>query len=495
MTNRSLTQTVLEGLAFRWQVLLRLPALVHREERGTIGIVSLFGLLLLVILLGMVMNAGRQVDQKIKMQNAADAATQSGGVVLTRSMNTLAFTNHLLCDVFALTAYMREARDRQAESLTPQILDDWALVGPFMATSEYPPFAELGQAITEKNVPERELVRTFGEWAAAASEMMLPVLEDILANHRIPEFQRALVQTTPGLAQAAMQEVAERHGAAWPRPARLSGALWRTSVNVVGGAAEAERRTLPVVDPELDAVPEQELYINDARRQRASLAHTYLEHWNNESLQVFDIDGKMSQFSNLWRIRTCGHLNRLLDEEYPRTNLLFQIRTPVNRIDRLNAHLEQDFMFVGVVYRDKLPDLIPGIFRNPVGADTQAYAQISMYVPRRRLIWVQRDGGVFDRPQSSGGVPGQTVELPTRGGGAPVVIPPAERVVGRQSPGPHPDRWDLITQNWSMQLVPATAASLPMILSTPPSIYSATSIETPNLGELGPEDIPWISHH
>ena len=218
MASLRLPTTLRDGLRLRWQVLRRLPWLVHREERGSIGIASLFGLLLLVILLGMVMNAGRQVDQKIKLQNAADAATYSGCVVLTRGMNTLAFTNHFLCDVFALTAYMREARDRQAESLTPQILDDWALVGPFMSTAEYPPFAELGQAITEKNPGERELVRSFGEWAAAASEMMLPVLEDILANQRVPEFQRALVQTTPGLAQAAMQEVAARHGAAWQGP-------------------------------------------------------------------------------------------------------------------------------------------------------------------------------------------------------------------------------------------------------------------------------------
>ena len=94
----------------------RLPARLHRDQRGTISIVSVFTTLLLIMLLGMVMNAGRQVDGKIRMQNAADAATYTGGVVLSRAMNTLAFTNHLLCDVFAMTAWMREARDQNSAS-------------------------------------------------------------------------------------------------------------------------------------------------------------------------------------------------------------------------------------------------------------------------------------------------------------------------------------------------------------------------------------------
>jgi hypothetical protein len=410
-------------------------------------------------------------------------------------MNTLAYTNHLLCDVFALTAYMREARDRQAESLTPQILDDWAKVGPFMATSEYPPFAELGQAISEKNVPERELVRTFGEWAAAASEMMLPVLEDILANRRIPEFQRALVQTTPGLAQAAMQETAQRHGAAWPRPVQLSGVLWRTNNSPVGGFTEIERRTLPVVDPELDDLPNREDYIQDARTQRAVLSHRYLNDWNNESLSVFDRDGKMSQFANLWRIRTCGQLNRLLDVEYPRTNLLFQIRTKVERIEAINPHLERDFMFVGVVYRQKLPDLIPGIFKNPMGMDTQAYSQTMLYVPRRRLVWGMLGGTPPVTPPQMAGVPGQSVVLPPRGDVIPGVPGSAERIVVRQHPAPFPDHWDLITQNWSTQLVPATASSLPAILSTPPSGLTITSVTPPDLRDLSDQDIEWLSHH
>ena len=53
-----------------------------RDERGSISIVSVFAVLFLAMLLGMVMNVGRHVDGKLRMQNAADAAAYSGGVVL-----------------------------------------------------------------------------------------------------------------------------------------------------------------------------------------------------------------------------------------------------------------------------------------------------------------------------------------------------------------------------------------------------------------------------
>ena len=88
---------------------------LHRDERGAISFLAVFALLTLVMLLGMVMNVGRCVDGKVRMQNAADSVAYSGGLVLARGLNTLSFTNHLLCEVFALTACMREAQARNAE--------------------------------------------------------------------------------------------------------------------------------------------------------------------------------------------------------------------------------------------------------------------------------------------------------------------------------------------------------------------------------------------
>ena len=73
----------------------------HADERGSISFATVFAVLLLTMLLGMVINTGRQIDNKVKLQNAADASTYSGGVVLARGMNSLAFSNHMLCEVFA----------------------------------------------------------------------------------------------------------------------------------------------------------------------------------------------------------------------------------------------------------------------------------------------------------------------------------------------------------------------------------------------------------
>ncbi|HET6883708.1 MAG TPA: pilus assembly protein TadG-related protein, partial [Pirellulales bacterium] len=157
----------------------------HRDEQGAISLVSVFALLLLTMLLGMVMNVGRQVDRKVRMQNAADAATYSSGLMLARGMNSLAFTNHLLCDVFALTAYMREARDGDAASLTPDVLVAWNNMAPWLAASPFPKFARLGPAIAMKVPLEVEMVRSFTVWSAAASAMILPVLEQILADELI----------------------------------------------------------------------------------------------------------------------------------------------------------------------------------------------------------------------------------------------------------------------------------------------------------------------
>ncbi len=114
------------------------------------SIVSVFAMMLMAMLLGMLINSARQVDGKIKLQNAADAAAYSGGVVIARGMNTLAFTNHMLCDVFALTAFMREARDRNAESLVPPVLGAWTEIGPVFQASGIPKFERLGAAITRR---------------------------------------------------------------------------------------------------------------------------------------------------------------------------------------------------------------------------------------------------------------------------------------------------------------------------------------------------------
>jgi hypothetical protein len=306
--------------------------------------------------------------------------------------------------------------------------------------------------------------------------------------------------------------------------------LWRTIADPVGGVSEDERRTLPVVDPVLDMEPDIEVYAKIAERERHRLSHTYLNQWNDDSLQVFDVLGKMSRFSSFWRIYTCGQLEKLL-KEYPNTNLPFQIRHRVApfdplrepsdifiefEIDEINPHLERDFTFVGVVYGDQYRETAPGVFRNPSAGDDLAYTQVMVFVPRRRLIKVypNRNNNGEGRPPSFGGVPGQSGFLPSAppvaGGSTPP--PPAapgiedpqnesdepEWRIGRQSAAYFPDgigQWHLLNQNWIVQTVPATTTRLPRILSTVPYVNGVTDVTPPDLSALDERDLPWLSHH
>lgn len=487
---------------------------VHSDQRGTMSIVSVFAMMLMAMLLGMLINSARQVDGKIKMQNAADAAAYSGGVVIARGMNSLAFTNHLLFDVFALTAFMREARDRNAESFVPPVLAAWVQIGPVFASSGFPKFDRLGAAITQKVPLEQEMVYRYSEWAAAASDLMLPVLEDILAEEQIPEYQRALIAATPHLAQMATDEIAQRHDdydvaaaavsssssatTASYNSSPMAGVLWRTIGDVVGGSSEESRRTLPAVDPTLDEEPDQETYRDKARAQRKLLALRYLADWNNESLRAFDREAKMSQFGNLWRSFTCGQLEKLL-EEYPDTNLPQVIRSPTSDGLSQNDYVEQQFMYVSVIYRAKINEALPGLFSNPIESDSQAYAQVMIFVPEPRLI--KRQGRRCDSPprpdRSMGGVPGDTVSFPAGDEPDPTDEDEEEWVVCRQG---RPRGWDLLNQNWTCQLAPATTGSMPGILETDPRGMSPVidipfALRLPNLGGLDGAALRKISTH
>ena len=277
---------------------------LHRDQAGSMSIVSMFSVVLLVFLLGLVMNSGRIIDQRVKIQNAADAVAWSSGVMMARGMNTLAYTNHLTADLFALTAFMREARDRNAETYITSILDNWERIGPFLATSEYPSFASLGLAIQEKVPYERQMVQAYSEWGSAAAESLLPVLEEILANHRVADFQQALTASTPTLALFVAEDAAKRHG---QQSQMVHGIVWRASDE--GVTADGQMNffpTLPVVDPnQLAALGAGggSSYVAESRAQRSQLANAYLRDWNNESLRAFDRYGKMSSVCWRWSIR------------------------------------------------------------------------------------------------------------------------------------------------------------------------------------------------
>jgi hypothetical protein len=497
---RNAVKRVLDATGRLFQAAARLPRRVHQDQCGTMSLISVATLLLMVVLMGMVINTGQQVDQKIRLQNAADAATYSGGVVMTRSMNSLAFTNHLLSETFALTAFMREAKARRAESLTPEMLDNWERIGKFMfSPSHFTKFKELGWAISEKIPPnrvidgDREMIFAFSEWAAAGSELMLPVFEGILYERLIPRFQVALVETTPRMVQLAADRTAEHHGQTWPTPVALRAVLWRTVVDPVGGGSEAMRGTLPVVDPLGGTELNMPHYFNRAKSTRDNLALNYLNQWNNAVLKHFDYLGKMSQFSNLWRIFTRGELESLLDREYPASNLPHVLRTREPGRDEL----DQDYMFVGVVYRAKRADMMRLVFRNPMASDTTAFSQMMLFVPQRRLVWAHYTdrftppGGI-----SGGGIPGMTNPFPVTDPD-PTPSPPGNSYwqVVLQSGGWHGDTWSLFNQNWSAQLTPATNERIHLILSADPYVLGAHGMQLPSLSGLDPQDVRWLTHH
>lgn len=542
--------------------LRRLP----RDEHGAISLLTLVTIIGLMLLMAMVMNVGRHIDDKVRMQNAVDASAYSGGVVLARGMNAIAFSNHLLCDVFALTAYMREARDRNADKATPEILDAWEAIGPIFSRSKLGKFQLLGGAIVNKVTQERQLVKSFSEMSEAISKRVLPVLEYVLKERLIPEFQRQVVQTIPRLAQDATNEVARRQGISLnPQAAARDqargqqvGVLWRTQGQPVAYPDELDpmARTLPAIDPtpfapmsgnsggmvedpnpdpregqDAQMMPNPLIYAERAAEARERFAKTYLCEWTCDRLRFFPVEGKMSNFFELWRAYTCGQLEKLLHTEYPQSNLPHILRptdaglNPIEFVETapaptscdcrvnvsrtlvtlgpqdMNAYLDRNFMFVGIVYRPKFTETSPKFFRNPLDADPQTFAQISLFTPRAR--WNPFPPPVPGQTGSGGSIGGGfgvDVTVGGAGGGInPFPSPPAGNSGQWFSDG-SPFRWDLWNQNWCIQLVPATTNSLAGLLTTaPPAGVVNTSqpvaVKVPNFGGASSLDLRHVNNH
>ena len=212
-------------------------------------------------------------------------------------------------------------------------------------------------------------------------------------------------------------------------------------------------------------------------------------------MYFFDREAKMSQFSNLWRSFTCGYLEQLLEEEYPYTNLPHVIRKRSYAGGGNNRYLEQNYTFVAVAYRRKLPQVLPGLFENPADHDELAYAAVRMFVPHRRLVW--RHYQPSQPRQLIGGVPGDFPDYPIDGElmpGDPITDRDGRWGVGRQGVPVH---WDLLNQHWTCQLVPATQPALALILQTDPPLveFVEEGITVPKLGDLRTEEIVRISPH
>ena len=347
---------------------------LHHDQRGSISIATVFAFLFLTMLMGLVINTGLHVDRKVKIQNAADSATYSGSTIVARSMNTLTFTNFLLCDVFAMTAFLREAQDRNAEQLIIPVLDQWDVTAQDFSTAPIQKFSQLTQGIPIKTQFERDLLQVIGNHHAAIAEKLLPTFEEILAQEMIPEFQRALADTTPQLANLAANEIAERHGPAGrgvgaDRP--MNALMWRTDAMPFGADTSDGLYQIPVADPVNDTTQFQPSYLSDSKFGRMTYSFRFLNTLNTEMLRPLDSSlrsqrldqfvppekffggwgyhngaAKLSQFSTMWRGFAEANLRKLLRDEYPESNLPFVIRRSQNAV----ASIEEDFMFVGVAY-------------------------------------------------------------------------------------------------------------------------------------------------
>ncbi|HEY2415875.1 MAG TPA: pilus assembly protein TadG-related protein [Pirellulaceae bacterium] len=456
------------------------------RRRGSINLATVFALLLLAFLLGMVLNVARQVDNKIKLQNAADAATYSGGIVLARGMNSVAFSNHLLCEVFAMTAIMREARDRHGEPLVPEILNAWNQIAPKLSRAPslpdwpYPKFSAAGNAIPQKTPLEQTMVTKYGEWMAASSELVLPLLEQILQQELIPQFQREVIQATPQMAQIATARIAEQHtGRPLPwdqsRPP-IEAILWRSIIDPVGGGTESAQGTLPAIGPDN---PQYDL--NSALAARNNYARNYLNLWNYSLMQRFDDQNqgvaRMSAFGGLWRGFTCAQLQQLISE-YPNSNLPQLIREAPPTVASVQKDwLTNNYQFVGVVYRRKVAAAVPKVFSDTLTADNQTFAQGMLFVPRSRPVdvgwWLVKGEWQW------GFIHGE--------------------LWNQQRWGAPRQVWDLWNQGWTFQLVPAVSPAVPSILMQPPqSPYISAAVNSqqqPHLNDMSVTDVIRLTTH
>ncbi len=474
---------------------------VHRDERGAISLLSLFAVFMFTILLGQMMNIGRQMDDKLRMQNAADAAAYTGSVGVARGMNAVAFSNHLMCEVFALTAYMREARDRHSDQFVPEILAAWKQVGEqFASGAQTQKFQGMGQAIVDKVPIEQEMVDAFSEMAFHQSRVTLPVFEYLLIGPDgdvqqplpadpeggfIPRFQRAVVQNSPYLSYLAADDQVRRYGQTTQNLHQnqpLRALFWRTNVQVAGLSSELDpqTRTIPAVDPSPTGPDyggqNSQCYLCISRTQRSQLAHMYLNNWiSHWQGPYFEWDGsgprghetaKMSNYINLFRVFSCGQLESLLNDEYPDTNLPQVLREllPASIPDTCDSQcapdnadpnlvIARDYQFVATAHWPQMSTMMPGLFANPMQRGQRTYAvtfaQAEVYIPRARYACCP-----WSTPHT-------------------VFDPTANQWVTRYADHSDnwPQQWDLFNQNWTVRLVPAMSDSVPAILQTHPQNF------------------------
>ena len=154
------------------------------------------------------------------------------------------------------------------------------------------------------------------------------------------------------------------------------------------------------------------------------------------------------------------------------------MRIDSQELSDLNGYVEKDFMFVGVAYWKQMRETMPGLFSSPTDNDQLAFAQARLFIPTGRVFQRVKYIDHPDLPRAEFGVQGY-YGFHNR----------AAHELGRRIGPPIRNLWN---QVWAVQLIPATASSIPGILqSTPPN----SDIVAPNFGGLTVDDFRRINTH
>jgi hypothetical protein len=425
-------------------------------------------------------------------------------------------------------------------------------------------FEALGHAILAKVPLERQVVRSFEPLAREHSRLTLSVFEyilrgpdvaysvpvendaypqDAIEGGLITDFQRSVVLNTPRLAQWVVEEVVERHATGHDRlhaghqPVavmyRSDG--WRLDSS---GAFETDRatRTLPVIDPtavggdvrgidigfnpqlprQLDDLSLDERYFKLSYDTRSALSQQYLQqlifNWMDIYFTERRSDGttglfgrdraSLSQLANFWRIFTCAQLDKLLNDEFPRSNLPFLIRSEnlagwqfdpssvngngtisnfynnvwydprgTTSMELHSPTLHDEYHLLGVVAWTPIEHFAPQFYDHPLtGHYPITFSEAKFFLPYRLLNypWIVEGEDRYGVDWSY---------LNTNG------WPSGQR------------DWSMMNQNWRTKLVPVSAVNIVQILETHVGPDYTGNLEPPNLSGLFPEDIRKLNSH
>jgi hypothetical protein len=206
----------------------------------------------------------------------------------------------------------------------------------------------------------------------------------------------------------------------------------------------------------------------------------------------FPMDVTISQAENL----ADNRLNRRRENDYPFVMYNLQSLTNVNEFVDTNLH------FVGVVYRRHRNELGPGMFENPLNqtSDAQTFSQVRLFLPRPRSVryvpgrTAGGNGSTSPDVVGLGGTFGFTSQLEVPREQPATSASNGNELEERWVPENWPTQFSLLSQNWMVQLVPATTPNLSRILSANPG-GDLSDVRTPAYGRASSRTMKGINNH